>query len=166
MAETSSGPGWWQASDGKWYPPEQHPHARAQAGAEAAVQAATAARGSIGKPRRTGLTILVSIVTLGIWTLLWSYWNGAELKGYRRDGLGGGIYLLFTLILSPLTMFFMANEVENAYVEAGEQPEITTLWGLWFLLPVIGHIIWYVRIQGAINTFWERRGAMPATGIT
>ena len=24
MSETSQGPGWWQASDGKWYAPEQH----------------------------------------------------------------------------------------------------------------------------------------------
>lgn len=24
-ADTSQGPGWWQASDGKWYPPEQKP---------------------------------------------------------------------------------------------------------------------------------------------
>jgi hypothetical protein len=26
-ADTSQGPGWWQASDGKWYPPEQKPGA-------------------------------------------------------------------------------------------------------------------------------------------
>jgi hypothetical protein len=25
MSDTSEGPGWWQASDGKWYPPEQAP---------------------------------------------------------------------------------------------------------------------------------------------
>ena len=25
MSDTSQGPGWWQASDGKWYPPEQSP---------------------------------------------------------------------------------------------------------------------------------------------
>jgi hypothetical protein len=25
MSETQQGPGWWQASDGKWYAPEQHP---------------------------------------------------------------------------------------------------------------------------------------------
>ncbi|MGZ4704138.1 MAG: DUF4190 domain-containing protein [Acidimicrobiales bacterium] len=25
MSDFSQGPGWWQASDGKWYPPEQHP---------------------------------------------------------------------------------------------------------------------------------------------
>src|SRR5580700_12352545 len=25
MSDTSQGPGWWQASDGRWYRPEQHP---------------------------------------------------------------------------------------------------------------------------------------------
>jgi hypothetical protein len=25
MSDTSQGPNWWQASDGRWYPPEQHP---------------------------------------------------------------------------------------------------------------------------------------------
>lgn len=29
MSETPGGPGWWQASDGKWYPPELHPDATA-----------------------------------------------------------------------------------------------------------------------------------------
>ena len=27
MSDVSQGHGWWQASDGKWYPPEQHPNA-------------------------------------------------------------------------------------------------------------------------------------------
>jgi hypothetical protein len=26
MSEVSQGPGWWQASDGKWYRPDQHPN--------------------------------------------------------------------------------------------------------------------------------------------
>lgn len=30
MSDTSQGPGWWQASDGKWYPPEQAPGAAPQ----------------------------------------------------------------------------------------------------------------------------------------
>jgi hypothetical protein len=29
MSDTAQGPGWWIASDGKWYPPEQHPDALA-----------------------------------------------------------------------------------------------------------------------------------------
>lgn len=32
MSDTPQGPGWWQASDGKWYPPEQAPGAEAQGG--------------------------------------------------------------------------------------------------------------------------------------
>jgi len=28
MSDTSQGPGWWQASDGKWYAPELHPQAQ------------------------------------------------------------------------------------------------------------------------------------------
>jgi uncharacterized RDD family membrane protein YckC len=35
MSDTSQGPGWWQASDGKWYPPEQGPAAAPAAGAPA-----------------------------------------------------------------------------------------------------------------------------------
>jgi hypothetical protein len=119
----------------------------------------------IGTPRSVGLTILISIVTLGIWTWVWSYMNGEELKNYRRDGLGGIAYLLFTIFISPVTMFLMANEVEQMYREAGEEPKITALWGLWFLLPLIGNIIWYVRIQNAINEFWQARGGSKTPGL-
>ena len=30
MSDKCEGPGWWIASDGKWYPPELHPAVRAQ----------------------------------------------------------------------------------------------------------------------------------------
>lgn len=33
MSDMSQGPGWWQASDGKWYPPEQAPGGQPAAGA-------------------------------------------------------------------------------------------------------------------------------------
>jgi hypothetical protein len=120
----------------------------------------------IGKPRSTGLTILIAILTFGIWTWVWSYWNGEELKAYRPAGLGGVFYLLFTIFLYPVTMFLMGNEVEQMYREAGEEPRITALWGLWFLLPLVGQIIWYVRMQNAINRFWQERGATMNPGLT
>jgi hypothetical protein len=121
--------------------------------------------GPIGRPRSVGLTILVAIVTFGLWTVLWSYWNGEELRDYRRNGLGGVGYLLLTFFIYPVTMFLMANEVERLYVEAGKRPQITSLWGLWFLLPLIGNIIWYVRIQHAINDFWQARGGTTRPGL-
>ncbi len=124
------------------------------------------APGPIGRPRSTGLTIVVSLVTCGLWTIIWSYLNGEELKNYRREGLGGVGYLLITLLISPVTMFLMAGEVEQMYREAGAEPPITTLWGLWFLLPLIGNIVWYVRMQEALNGFWQARGATGAPGLT
>jgi hypothetical protein len=119
----------------------------------------------IGKPRSIGLTILLSFVTFGIWTLLWTFWNGEELKRFRIDGLGGGIFLLFAFLVQPVVMFLMADEVAKLYEEDGQQPPITAVWGLWFLLPLIGHIIWYVRIQRSLNDYWIAKGADPATGV-
>ena len=41
MSDKPEGPGWWIASDGKWYPPELHPSFKDGSGAEpAAVRSA------------------------------------------------------------------------------------------------------------------------------
>ena len=47
----------------------------------------------------------------------------------------------------------------------GSPPRITTIWGLWILLPLIGSIIWYVRIQNAIDEFWQARGGITSPGL-
>jgi hypothetical protein len=57
MSDVSQGPGWWQASDAKWYPPESHPAAAGQAPTAAAGQAPTAAAGqapTAGQPLPVG----------------------------------------------------------------------------------------------------------------
>lgn len=119
----------------------------------------------IGKARSTGLTILLAFVTFGIWTFLWTFWNGEELRRYRMDGLGGGVFLLFGIFIMPVVMFLMADEVAKLYEDEGLPAPITAVWGLWFLLPLIGHIIWYVRMQRSLNEFWIAKGAAPATGV-
>jgi hypothetical protein len=121
--------------------------------------------GPLGKRRSMLLVILLTIVTCGIWTIVWSYQNGEELKNHARTGLGGVPYLFITLLLSPVTMFLMAGEVEQLYRREGKEPPITTLWGLWFLLPVVGNLIWYVRIQNAINDYWAAHGAADTPGL-
>jgi len=118
-----------------------------------------------GVRRSAGLVILLSIVTCGIWTFVWSYQNGDELKRWSGQGLGGVFYLLLMLsqLLVPLvggviTMFLLAGEVEQRFREDGREPPITAIWGLWFLLPIIGNIIWYLRIQRSINEYWTAHG--------
>ena len=119
----------------------------------------------VGKPRSPWLVILLTIVTLGIWSVVWSYQNGDELKRHSGTGLGGVVYLLITLFISPVTMFLMAGEVEMLYRREGRNPPITTIWGLWFLLPIIGQFIWYFRIQSALNDYWIAHGAPPNLGV-
>ena len=46
MSDRSEGPGWWIASDGKWYPPELHPSVREESATEPSMQ------GLDGVPRR------------------------------------------------------------------------------------------------------------------
>ncbi len=112
----------------------------------------------LGKRRSIWLVMLLSVVTCGIWTVVWAYQNGDELQRWSGKGLGGVPYLLITIFISPVTMFIMAGEVEQLYRDDRQEPPITTLWGLWFLLPVIGNIIWYVSIQNAINAYWTAHG--------
>ncbi len=126
----------------------------------------------LGTPRSKALVILLTIVTLGIWTIVWSYQNGNELKRYSGQGIGGGGYLgimLANLLVGPIpaivVMFLLASEVEQLYRREGLEPRITTIWGLWFLLPLIGNIIWYVRIQNALNHFWQTHGATQPAGV-
>lgn len=121
--------------------------------------------GPPGKGRSVGLIILITIATLGIWTLVWSYQNGEELKQHNRTGLGGAIYLILTLVFAPITMFMAADEIEKMYTASGKQSPVSALTGLWFLLPFIGNIVWYVKVQGALNAHWESLGADPASGI-
>ena len=123
------------------------------------------ASGPLGKPRSAGRVILLTTVTFGIWTIAWSYQNGDELKQRTGPGLGGVAYLFITLLISPVTMFLMAEEVEQLYRTAGKEPPITTIWGLWFLLPIIGNFIWCFRIQGALNAYWTSNGSIQKAGL-
>jgi hypothetical protein len=107
----------------------------------------------------TGLVILLTLVTIGLWPVFWTYRTNEDLKRYSGEGLGGPIGVLLYIFVSPVLMFTIPNEIKNAYERDGRESPVTALWGLWFLLPLIGNIIWYVRVQAALNDFWTSKGA-------
>jgi hypothetical protein len=108
-----------------------------------------------------GVVILLMIVTLGIWGFFWTYRNNEDLKKYNGDGLGGVLGVVIYLILSVVLMFTIPNEIKNMYERDGRQSPVSAVWGLWFLLPIIGHIVWYVKVQHALNDFWLSKGTQP-----
>ncbi len=107
-----------------------------------------------------GLVILLSIVTLGIWTFLWVYRTGEDLKRYNGDGLGGVLNVVLNLLLGIVLMFTIPNEIKNMYERDGRESPVSAIWGLWFLLPIIGLFVWYFRVQRSLNDFWLSKGAM------
>ena len=109
-----------------------------------------------------GLTILLTIVTCGIWGIFWTYRTNEDLKKYNGDGLGGVLGVVIYLLLSVVLMFTIPNEIKNMYERENRDSPVSAIWGLWFLLPLIGHLIWYLKVQGALNEFWTSKGAVTA----
>jgi hypothetical protein len=124
---------------------------------------AAAARGPIGETRSIGLSILWFILTLGIYSVYWTYKTQEEVKRYSGNGVGGVLGLVIYILISPVTFFIVPSEVRYMYENLdGDKSPVRGIHGLWFLLPVIGHIIWFVQVQGALNRYWESKGASPA----
>ena len=121
------------------------------------------ARGPVGETRSIGLSILWFIITLGIYSWYWVYKTQEEVKRYSGNGLGGILGLVIYILISPVTFFVVPSEVRWMYedLDGGTSP-VRGIYGLWILLPLIGPIIWFLQVQGALNRYWESKGASPA----
>ena len=117
-------------------------------------------RGPVGHTRSIGLCILWTILTLGIYAVIWVYKSQEEVKRYSGNGLGGVVGLVIFILISPVTYFVVPSEVRYLYedLDGGTSP-VRGITGLWILLPLIGNIIWFVKVQRALNHYWESKGA-------
>ena len=119
-------------------------------------------RGPVGNTRSIGLSILWAVLTLGIYTFIWTYKTQEEVKRYSRNGVGGVIGLVIYILISPVTFFIVPSEVRYMYEDLdGQKSPVRGIHGLWVLLPLIGSIIWFVQVQGALNRYWQSKGAPP-----
>jgi len=118
--------------------------------------------GAVGKVRSPVVVILLSLVTLGIYGLYWQYATFQEMKEYAGEGIGGGLGLLFAILLGIVNIFLMPAEVGQLYAREGREKTISGLTGFWILIPFIGWIIWLVKTQGHLNRYWEAHGALTA----
>jgi hypothetical protein len=123
--------------------------------------------GPPGQPRGIGFAILLFIITLGIYGLYWVYKTQEEMKQHTGDGLGGVLGLVVWILISPVSAFVIPSEVGRMYRGASREPPITGWTGLWlfpFGLFVIPAIVWFVKVQGALNRYWESHSAATPTG--
>jgi hypothetical protein len=122
-----------------------------------------ATHGPVGHTRSIGLSILWAILTLGIYTFIWVYRTQEETKRYSGNGIGGVLGLVVYILVSPVTWFVVPSEVRYLYedVDGGESP-VRGITGLWMLLPLVGIFVWFIKVQGALNRYWESKGAAHA----
>ncbi len=118
--------------------------------------------GPIGKVRGTGVCILLSVVTLGIYNVVWYYQTHEEMKRHTGRGLGGGIALVLALFVGIVMPFFTSDEVGGMYALRGQPRPVSGITGLWYFPGVfllVGPLIWFVQTNGALNAYWRSLGA-------
>jgi hypothetical protein len=114
----------------------------------------------IGQQRATGFWIIITILTFGIAAIFWTYKTHEELYNHRGQGLGAMLGAIIYIFAGFLTFFLVPNEVISLYEEDGRAAPFTWKIGFWFLLPLIGGIIWFKAVQGALNDYWGSKGAL------
>jgi hypothetical protein len=119
-------------------------------------------RGPVGHTRSIGLSILWAILTLGIYCVVWTYKTQEEVKRYSGNGVGGVIGLVIYILISPITFFIVPSEIRYMYEDLdGQTSPVRGITGLWILLPLAGPFVWFFKVQGALNRYWESKGAPP-----
>ena len=122
--------------------------------------------GPLGRPRGIGFGILMYIITFGFYGWYWVYKTEEEMGQHTGEGLGGILGLVVWILISPVMGFVIPSEVGKMYTRAGQEPPMTGWTGLWFFpgaFLIFLPIVWFVKIQGALNRYWEANAAATAT---
>jgi hypothetical protein len=114
--------------------------------------------GPLGQPRGIGFAILMTIITIGIYSLYWVFKTQDEVKNHSGQGVGGVLGLVIYIVVSIVTWFLIPSEVGKMYQQDGRTAPFTGWTGLWLLLPIVGAFVWFIKIQGALNRYWESKG--------
>ena len=116
----------------------------------------------LGQPRGIGFGILLFIITLGFYGWYWVFKTQEETKEQTGEGLGGVLGLVIWILLGAVSAFVIPSEVGKMYGKGGRVAPITGWTGLWLFpggILVIPAIVWFVKVQGSLNRFWEAKAA-------
>jgi hypothetical protein len=121
--------------------------------------------GPLGRPRGVLFGIVLFVVTLGLYGWYWAFQTHEELKQHTGEGLGGVLGLVVWIFAAFVSAFAIPSEVGKMYAKAGREPPVTGWTGLW-LVPgfvlIVPAIVWFVRVQTALNAYWSERAPAAA----
>jgi hypothetical protein len=122
--------------------------------------------GPLGQPRGIGFGILMFIITLGFYGWYWAFKTHEEIKQHTGDGLGGVLGLVVWILASFVSAFVIPSEIGSMYKKDGRDPPVTGWTGLWLVpgaILLIPAIVWFVKVQGALNGYWTEKAAEGAS---
>jgi len=121
--------------------------------------------GPLGRPRGIGFGILMYIITLHFYSWYWVYQTEEEMGKHTGEGIGGVLGLVIWILIQPVMAFVIPSEIGRMYRKDGQEPPVSGWTGLWlfpFGLLIVPAIVWFVKVQGALNAYWESKGATRA----
>jgi hypothetical protein len=142
---------WWKASDGRWFPPYDGktygvPQWHAPVVREPGLP--------VGKTRNPWAVVGLTLITLGIYRIYWEYRCFKDLKGFTGEGIGASWGLALAIVFPIANSFLLPSEIGR--IERGENSldPVSGLTGFWIFLPLVGWIVWTLRMQSGLNQIW------------
>ena len=101
-----------------------------------------------------GFHIVLFVVTLGFYGWYWAYRTLRETKRRTGQGVGGPLGLVIWILVPAVSAFLIPSEVRRMYDKAGREAPVRGWTGLWlfpFGVLIIPAIIWFVKVQRALD---------------
>ena len=88
-----------------------------------------------------------------------------EVKEHSGIGVGGVLGLRIYIVVNPVTWFLVPSEVGKMHAADGRKHPSRAGPAPWLLPWIVGAFVWFIKIQGALNDYWESKlqGTEPST---
>jgi hypothetical protein len=106
---------------------------------------------------------LLAIITFGIYSLVWFYSVHSEMKRHSGQGIGGGVALILGFFVGIVMPFITSSEVGGLYARRGQAKPVSGATGLWYFpgwFILVGPLVWFIKTNGALNSYWRSLGAV------
>ena len=73
--------------------------------------------------------------------------------------------LVIRLVMGAVSAFVIPSEIGKMYKKDGREPPVNGWTGLWlfpFGILIIPMIVWFVKVQRALNRYWESKAPQGA----